>query len=132
MEKQYKTIIIMGRPVPLQRARLGKGVVYDPQKAQKHQIIQQYLLEGGEAPCFQGALDIDIKFFFSRPKKMLKRDRLRVFFNKRPDLTNLCKFYEDLFNQCLWKDDAQIVRLVAEKRYGDIPRTEINIRLCEE
>lgn len=46
---------------------------------------------------------------------------------KKPDLDNLIKFTKDCLNGVVWKDDAQVFSLVAEKRYAEKPQTVISI-----
>ena len=45
----------------------------------------------------------------------------------RPDLDNLVKALTDACNGIVWRDDAQIVRLMAEKRYGEQPGAVVSV-----
>ena len=45
----------------------------------------------------------------------------------RPDLDNLIKALTDACNGIVWRDDAQIVRLMAEKRYSEQPGASISV-----
>ncbi len=46
---------------------------------------------------------------------------------KKPDLSNLVKFYEDAANEILFPDDKMIVSIKTDKHYSEKPRTEIDI-----
>ena len=46
---------------------------------------------------------------------------------KKPDLDNLLKFTKDCLNGVVWKDDAQVFSIIAEKRYDPNPKTIISI-----
>lgn len=47
---------------------------------------------------------------------------------RRKDLPNAGKLEFDAFNDIIWKDDSQILKLVTEKRYDkENPRTEITV-----
>jgi len=46
---------------------------------------------------------------------------------KKPDLDNLIKLIKDACNKIIWKDDAQVVSIFAEKVYSETPRKEVII-----
>ena len=45
----------------------------------------------------------------------------------KPDLTKLVRAAEDSLRGVLWRDDAQVVRQVTEKRWGEPARVEIAV-----
>jgi Holliday junction resolvase RusA-like endonuclease len=50
-----------------------------------------------------------------------------VFPNVKPDLDNVVKAVLDALNGVVYLDDAQVVNLVATKRYATEPRVEVYI-----
>lgn len=46
---------------------------------------------------------------------------------KKPDCDNVLKIIADSLNQIAYKDDAQIVESFVCKRFGEVPRTEVEI-----
>lgn len=46
---------------------------------------------------------------------------------KKPDCDNIGKIVADSLNGIAYKDDAQIVSMVIEKYYAEIPRVEVKI-----
>ncbi len=52
--------------------------------------------------------------------------------NKKPDCSNMLKFYEDAANEVLFPDDCMIVSGDFKKEYDEIPRTEIEIMSKKE
>lgn len=46
---------------------------------------------------------------------------------KKPDCDNIGKIVADNLNGIAYKDDAQIVSMVIEKYYAEIPRVEVEI-----
>jgi Holliday junction resolvase RusA-like endonuclease len=131
--KKYKTpakkkeekvkIIIPGDPIPLARPRLGKNGVYDPQAELKEETYWEIRsLLGNRHLPLMGPLELQIVFYMKIPKK--NKD---IYHIKKPDLSNMIKFYEDAATGLLYKDDKQIVKITAEKKYDETPRTEITI-----
>lgn len=49
---------------------------------------------------------------------------------KKPDIDNLLKGLFDAANGIIWKDDNQVVKVTAEKRYSDNPRIEMTVTEC--
>jgi len=63
---------------------------------------------------FTGPVAVHLVFRLARPK------RPEHEYPSRPDLDNLCKAVLDGCNQAgIWVDDAQVVRLVSSKGYGE-------------
>ena len=62
-----------------------------------------------------GPVRVRLWFRLPRPKTLPKRIVDAV---KRPDLDKLCRVL-DSFTGVIWKDDSQVVRIEAEKRYED-------------
>jgi len=75
-------------------------------------------------------IGVDINFFMPIPKSLsLKKAKELIDkpHTKKPDVDNMCKSVFDGLNEKAFKDDSQIWRLLAEKRYGIIPRTEVRL-----
>lgn len=66
----------------------------------------------------------------SMPKRLLRvvdGGVARVPHVKKPDLDNLVKFVKDCFNEVVWTDDSQVVRLDAYKNYSTCPKTIVKV-----
>ena len=131
-------IKVKGVPISKHRprfARFGKGVrTYDDQHTEaglwflqaQPQIIHKYL----------GPIILHCEFVFPRPKShfgsgknsgKLKNSAPDTH-TKKPDVSNLIKFPEDILNGSAWHDDSQIIEVVAKKRFcsnGEEPHTEL-------
>lgn len=86
----------------------------------------------GKAPIASGPVWLEMIFWLKIPKSWPKLKRLdaiagRVRPTGKPDVDNLCKIVADALNREVWTDDAQVVKLVAEKRYSLDPHLEINV-----
>lgn len=123
-------LIIEGKPIPLQRARKGKYGFYDPQAKEKTEVFAKSIDQLGDFIILGPIVSVHYCFYmpipksFSKLKKAAYENRVHI---KKPDLTNLQKFYEDVFNEILWKDDANIYYTVALKKYSANPRVEIDV-----
>lgn len=133
-------IVVQGNPIAKARprfCRVGKGVrTYDCQATEsgefKLSVMEQY--RGHD--LLTGPIDLDVCFFLPRPKGHYGTGRnagivkpsAPQFPAVRPDADNYLKFVKDCLNGLVWKDDGQVVKVTAEKRYtNSTPRTVINI-----
>lgn len=123
--------IIPGNPIPLARARHGNRRTWDSQKAIKFGWGVQLQNQHCEKKLYQGPLLLDINFFIEIPQTYKKKFDLLcgTYFDKRPDLSNLVKFVEDVATGILYHDDCSISRIITNKFYDDGkgPRTEFTI-----
>ncbi len=68
---------------------------------------------------FTEAVSLDIEFWFPRPKSV--KPSKRPHLTTKPDLSKLVRGAEDALTGVLFRDDSQVVTLVASKRYVDGP-----------
>jgi Holliday junction resolvase RusA-like endonuclease len=133
-ERMPFTFIIPGDPIPLARPRLGKGHVYDSQAELKLVVGWELRNQQWEMETLgfdDGPLKISFEFGMRMPKMSVKKklgiiDRPHI---KRPDLSNLIKFYEDAALGILYKDDSIIAEISAKKIYVEEPYTKMEIEL---
>jgi len=126
--------VLFGLPIAQQRHRTthkyGRTWSYEPAKTKnwKKEIKRQMLIYKamelkGEEIFFETPIRLQLKFFFNKPKSLPKRTE---YHSKKPDITNLVKAVEDALEGILYKNDSQIVKLVASKEYAQmLPRVEI-------
>jgi Holliday junction resolvase RusA-like endonuclease len=50
---------------------------------------------------------------------------------KKPDADNVLKGIKDGCNGIIWRDDAQVVRIILEKRYAETPSAQVTVALAE-
>lgn len=127
-----KVYVLPGDPVPLLRARFSKysGSVYNSQKTR--QIVDQINLQeqhSGQS-YFEGQLQVHITFFMPIPQTMsMKRKAIMPgrYHTSKPDIDNLLKYYLDISTSVLFKNDAIISKVTAQKVYDINPRTEFTV-----
>jgi Holliday junction resolvase RusA-like endonuclease len=128
-------ITVLGNPIAKARPRFyrrGKFVgTYNAQETEEGKFML-LVKEQFNGDLIEGPIDLWIKFFMPIPKSTSKKNRKSmnsglIRHTKRPDLDNLVKFTKDCLNEIVWKDDSQVCRLEAWKKYDTDPRTEIII-----
>jgi len=137
--------IFQGPPIAKMRHRSavvsGRVHTYDKQYSEsasvKIELMAQVSKESIEKRTEMAnaeAFDVILMFYLPVPKKLNKAQIKAIqegtgiqYANTKPDLDNLIKFYLDVGNGILYKDDKQIVCIQAMKCYDLNPRTEFII-----
>lgn len=76
----------------------------------------------GRAPL-EGPIDLTVEAHLGIPKSWPKY-RVRAAINglephvSKPDADNIVKAALDALNEIVWRDDSQVVRIIASKHYG--------------
>lgn len=97
----------------------NKPVFYDPApvKEARKQLIGHLILHRPDVPL-EGPLALTVMWLFPKGRSH-KNGEWRT---TKPDTDNLQKLLKDCMTKCqFWKDDAQVVREVVEKRWSDEP-----------
>lgn len=130
-------IIIWGVPIAKKRprfARAGNFVrTYNPQQTEEGRTLWEIRAQWNRPPldcpvsaCFQFGLPIPKSTSKKRALLMVKNE---IKHTKRPDLDNLIKYYKDVCNGTIWKDDSQVFSYYrTSKFYAENPFTLIEIR----
>lgn len=116
-------------PVAKGRGRVGmiagKARVFTPAKTRKAEGELRYFISQNEPVMFDGPICVALDFYILRPPSVSAKKRPHP--SSRPDLDNMIKLATDAANGILWKDDAQIVTLLARKIYGSQASTKITV-----
>jgi Holliday junction resolvase RusA-like endonuclease len=88
-----------------------------------------------ERELLEGALELRVVFHLPRPRGHYGKRGLRPsapgWPTARPDTTKLLRAVEDALTGIVWRDDAQIVRQHAEKRYAEsVARVEVEVGMA--
>ena len=131
---QELKLTILGIPVAKGRPRMiSRGHVYTPAKTAEYENrVAEVALKSKVRFEKDVPLEMEVSFVYPKPKK-LPKNRSNYFVTPKPDMSNLIKAIEDGMEKGrIYHDDAQIVTVIALKRYGDPPRTEVTLRIAEE
>jgi len=126
---------IPGEPVAKARPRMTRqGRTYTPSRTVNYETLIKECFAStfpGHVPL-EGALVLNVQAHFAIPASWsLKKQRLaydcQLRPTKKPDVDNVIKSVADSLNGIAWRDDSQIVTVIASKWYSDRPRVEIEI-----
>lgn len=126
---------VYGTPIPKGSTRafyvkkLGRAVITAANSKTKpwaQMITATALSERPEQPL-EGAIALRLAFYLPRPVSLPKKARMAI---KKPDLDKLSRTVKDALTGVIWKDDSQVVQLLATKEYG-VPRVEIEVQHVE-
>lgn len=131
-------LCIIVDPVAKGRPRFSnfRGFVrtYTPQKTLDfEQEVKKQLLEQYKGLPLNGALKMEITFYFGIPKsysrKKIKELEKNLFLHtNKPDVDNLIKSFCDASNGILWDDDKQVCIIKASKLWTNTqPRISVSI-----
>jgi Holliday junction resolvase RusA-like endonuclease len=129
-----KSYVVYGNPIPLARCRYSGVRVYDSQKNLKLIWGIGLQKQHNDEEMFIGPLQLELFFYFPIAKKGVSHNKIQslksTWHFKRPDLSNLLKFVEDVATGIIYEDDCIISEVLVKKFYddGNGPRTEFTIR----
>jgi Holliday junction resolvase RusA-like endonuclease len=100
-------------------------------RAVQYDIKSQY-----DGPLLDTPISVEYIFNFPIPVSFSKKKRLAIqegkdAYDKRPDTSNLMKFYDDCLIDTVINDDSQIVKVTAVKKYANVANTIITITPLE-
>lgn len=107
-----------------------KTHAYDEQKDIKADARLQLLIQKDKIKTIYGPITLDITFFMQIPESYSEKRKnalVGTLHSKRPDLSNLIKYVEDVAQGILFFDDSCITNIIATKIYDRTARTEFMI-----
>jgi Holliday junction resolvase RusA-like endonuclease len=133
---------VYGEPVAQGRPRAttiaGKVRMYDPAKSRdyKDYIRLAASQEAPETPL-EGALLLVVDIYRPIPKSFSKKKTAQAEAGEirpttKPDVDNYIKTIKDALKNIMWRDDSQVVEVVARKWYSQKPRIEVEIQPLEQ
>ncbi|MGV9137648.1 RusA family crossover junction endodeoxyribonuclease, partial [Clostridioides difficile] len=125
-------LVIDGEPVGKERPRMNTYAkrTYTPNKTKNYEDLIKWLYQSKVKYYFEGYIKMTLRCYYSiaksNNKKVKEQKRNNVLRpSKKPDIDNVIKVVADSLNEIAYKDDTQIVEVVASKYYSDNPRVEV-------
>ncbi len=126
-----KLFLLMEPPtVTAQQAKVAvvgnRPMFYKPEKVKTaRQMLIRHLKPFKPPSPYEGAIELHVVWLFPKGKSH-KHNEWRI---TKPDTDNLEKMLKDCMTEVgFWKDDAQVVKEIVEKRWSDDP-TGISIEM---
>lgn len=132
------SFVLDGDPVPKGRARFAKRganvVAFTPAKTKNYEMLVSHagwVAMNGQ-PAILGPVELHVDVVLAIPPSRTKKDTREALAGRRkptarPDLDNFLKAVLDGLNGIAFKDDAQVVQIVAGKRYGEQPHIKVTV-----
>ncbi|MFL8940663.1 RusA family crossover junction endodeoxyribonuclease [Clostridioides difficile] len=111
---------IDGEPVGKERPRFNLATkrTYTPNKTKSYEELIKWLYQSKVKHYFEGYIKMTLRCYYSiaksNSKKVKEQKRNNVLRpSKKPDIDNVVKIIADSLNEIAYKDDTQIVEVVA-------------------
>lgn len=123
---------IVGNPKGKQRPRHNKYTVYTPGESKDYEKLVATLYKLNRGEMLEGNLKLVIEAYYKIPKSSSKKDKLMMEQQikrpaLKPDIDNVVKIIMDGLNGVAYKDDCQVVCVVANKYYSHEPKVAVSI-----
>lgn len=128
---------VEGHPTPW-AAHAGYGRrSFNPRFKEKEYAQWQIKAQFNQQAPIAAPVRLDLTFHMPIPAGTSKVRRLqmlngRMRHMKRPDVTNMQKFIEDVLKGIVIEDDSQVVEVVARKVYSEKPKTVVQIEALHD
>lgn len=139
-EPSVISFVVYGEPVAQGRPRAttinGHARMYDPAKSHDYKdYVRLVASEYAPEKLLEGAVSLELNVYLPIPKSFSQKkqrdaEKGLIRPTKKPDMDNYIKGICDALNGVIWKDDCQVIHLIAEKLYSFRPRIEIVIAEC--
>ena len=119
-----------GKARPRMNTRTGKA--YTPDDTRMYEDYVKLLYRSKLKHYFEGYVRLTVKAYYriakSDSKKIKEQKKANILRpSKKPDIDNVVKLIADSLNDIAYKDDTQIVEMLAIKYFSETPRVEVTI-----
>lgn len=109
---------IEARPLPAPRPRVTRRGTYNDPKYTAYKKALGLIASNRIKQPLTNEIAIKIDFFYDIPKSWNKKKKAAAkWHTNKPDIDNLIKTVLDALNGIAFKDDSQVVHIVARKQY---------------
>lgn len=109
----------------------GQALIDRTKQIKRRTFIEAYKDFGGE-PIFKGPVRVEmeirhpIRASWTKAKKASALAGL-IAPTLKPDPDNVAKIWFDAFNDCMWKDDTQVIRMSVERSFSQDPSVLVRV-----
>jgi len=128
----YEIYEVLGRPVPLARHRHAGKICYDPQRAVKRAVVDTFRATFKGVVPVANPFMLELHYYMPIPSSCSvkkAKEMVGTAHSSKPDLSNLIKFTEDVFNGVIWEDDSLVWKISAKKTWAVKGMTYIGVMM---
>lgn len=109
----------------------GQALIDRTRQIKRRSFIEAYTDFGGE-PMFKCPVRVEmeirhpIRMSWTKGKKAAALAGL-IAPTLKPDPDNVAKIWFDAFNDCMWKDDTQVIRMSVERSFSEDPSVLVRV-----
>ena len=120
------------RPKVFRNGDFTKGVTPEKTVLYENLVKVEFQRQCPRQPIIENPVALKIRCFYGLAKGDSKKKQAAKLAGairptKKPDIDNCIKIIADALNGLAYVDDTQIVAVVAEKFFAEIPRVEVEI-----
>lgn len=111
---------------------IGKQALIDrTRQIKRASFIQAYKDFGGD-PIFTGPVRVEMEIRHPIRASWTKAKKAAALAGHiaptlKPDPDNVAKIWFDAFNDCMWKDDTQVIRMSVERSFAEDPSVLVRV-----
>lgn len=103
----------------------GDALIDRTRQIKRRSFIEAYKDFGGQ-PRFTGPVRVEMEIFHPIRASWTKAKKAAALAGHiaptlKPDPDNVAKIWFDAFNDCMWKDDTQVIRVSIERAFSEEP-----------
>lgn len=109
----------------------GQALVERTQQIKRRNFIEAFKDFGGE-PLFKGPVRVEMEIRHLIRASWTKAKRAAALAGHiaptlKPDPDNVAKIWFDAFNDCMWKDDTQVIKMSVERSFSEDPSVLVRV-----
>lgn len=111
---------------------MGQQALIDRTRQIKRASFIQAFKDFGGQPIFTGPVRVEMEIRHPIRASWTKAKKAAALAGHiaptlKPDPDNVAKIWFDAFNDCMWKDDTQVIRLTVERSFSEDPSVLVRV-----
>lgn len=111
---------------------MGHQALIDRTRQIKRATFIQAFKDFGGEPIFTGPVRVEMEIYHPIRASWTKAKRAAALAGLiaptlKPDPDNVAKIWFDAFNDCMWKDDTQVIRMSVERAFSENPSVLVRV-----
>lgn len=109
----------------------GQALIDRTRQIKRRSFIEAFKDFGGQ-PLFTGPVRVEMEIYHPIRASWTKSKKAAALAGHiaptlKPDPDNVAKIWFDAFNDCMWKDDTQVIRFSVERSFSEDPSVLVRV-----